>query len=115
MSTELDETTLKLISLTHFYAQANSYNEKIKRAVNRAESLTMRGVEESSIEDKLQFCSDAVEAITSVFTETTAQPIRVRHVLPPLDRDEVDFIKSIIFTNSEHPIDCKSAPKHDET
>jgi hypothetical protein len=69
MDPQLHKTTLGLISLINIYQRVSSENEKIKYATNCSQLFTKKGVETLSRKEKLQFCSDAVEAITSVVVE----------------------------------------------
>ena len=108
MKSQLHETTLKLISLIHFYKWLRSDNEKIRRAIDFSQSLITQGIKASSEETKLQFCSDAVEAITSVFIVSNMKNIKVKSVDTLLDREEIDFIHSLTCTDVRHSVEYKS-------
>ena len=105
MNAQLHETTLSLISLIHFYRRLSGGNEKIKCAIDLSQVLSIRGIEASSEETKLQFCSDAVEAITSVVNESKVKTIGAAHVVPLLDKEEIDFIQDLMFNDVRHNIE----------
>jgi hypothetical protein len=65
--------------------------------INLSQSLTIQGIEASSEETKQQFCSAAVEAITSVVIESKVKTIKVKNVVPLLDREEINFIQDLMF------------------
>jgi hypothetical protein len=70
MNSQLHETTLNLMSLLHFYKRSKNDNEKLRCAIDFSQSLKIHGIRASSEETKLQFCSDAVDAITSVIIKS---------------------------------------------
>jgi hypothetical protein len=41
----------------------------------------------------LEFCSDAVEAITSEVTKKKVKAFELNHVAKTLDKEEIDFIQ----------------------
>ena len=108
MNAQLHETTLSLVSLIHFYSQFNTDNEKIKYAIGSSQSLILQRIEASSEKSKLQFCSDAVEAIASVVNENKAKNGNVKNVDPILDKEEIDFIQGLTFNGVCHNVGCKS-------
>jgi hypothetical protein len=65
MNDQLNEVTSNLISLIYFYRRISNNNEKIKYVAESSKLLELMDSGESSIKEKLEFCSDAVEAITS--------------------------------------------------
>lgn len=100
MNSQLYETTLNLMSLIHFYKPTKSDNEKINYVIDFSQSLKTHGVRASSEETKLQFCSYAMEAITSVTLATVKSIVKnskVKNVEPLLDTEEIDFIKGLKF------------------
>jgi hypothetical protein len=99
MNSQLHETTLSLISLIHFYSRLNGGNEKIKCAINLSQVLTIKGMEAASDETKLQFCSDAVEAITSMMIESKVKTTKARPVVSLLDKEEINFIRDLMFND----------------
>jgi hypothetical protein len=105
MNSQLHETTLSLISLIHFYSRLSGGNEKIKCAINLSQVLTIKGMEASSEETKLQFCSDAVEAITSVVIESKVKTTKAGPVVSLLDKEEIDFIQDLMFNDVRHNIE----------
>ncbi|GAC30710.1 hypothetical protein [Brumicola pallidula] len=105
MHPQLHETTLNLISLIHFYRRAYSDNEKIKGAADYSLLLTMRGTGISSSQERLQFCSAAVEAITSLVVEGNVTTKKGKNVVSRLDREEIDFIQNMMFTDARHHTD----------
>ena len=108
MHPQLHETTLNLISLIHFYRRAYSDNVKLKGAGDLSLLLTMKGTGVSSSQEKLQFCSAAVEAITSAVTNGDCKTPKVENVVPLLDREEIDFIQNMIFTDAHHNVEYGS-------
>ena len=102
MHPQLHETTLNLISLIHFYRRAYSDNEKIKGALDFSLLLNMEGTGVSRSQEKLQFCSAAVEAITSAVTNGDCKTPKVENVVPLLDREEIDFIQNMMSTDVHH-------------
>ena len=97
MNSQLHQTTLNLISLIQFYQRVNADNEKLRCAMTFSQLLTMGGVEKSSEKEKLRFCSDAVEAISSAVVESKSKPIKTESIGPLLDRDELDFIQDMML------------------
>lgn len=108
MGPQLHETTLDLISLINFYQRTYSDNEKIKDAVDFSLLLTMQGTGGSSSQEKLQFCSAAVEAITSAVTDGNGKTPKVENVVPLLDREEIDFIQNMMSTDDHHNVEYES-------
>lgn len=102
MNAQLHETTLSLVSLINFYSRFNRNNEKIKYAIGSSQSLILQRIEASSEKSKLQFCSDAVEAITSVVIESKAKNSHVNNVELILDKEEIDFIQDLTFSGACH-------------
>lgn len=99
MNYKLHETTLSLISLIHFYRRLSSENKKIKYALGMSQLLTKRGIEATAEETMQQFCSDAVEAITSVVIESKVKTIKINNVAPLLDIEEINFIQDLMFND----------------
>nr|WP_297348081.1 hypothetical protein [uncultured Glaciecola sp.] len=91
---------MNLISLIHSYRRIGSDNEKITFAISCSQLLTMEGVGTSSAEEKLQFCSDAVEAIASVVAESRLKHVKTAHIASLLNRDEIDFIQDMMLNDS---------------
>ena len=108
MNPQLHETTLNLISLIYFYKQTGKNNEKINYVIDSSELLTMQSIEASSEETKQQFCSDAVEAITSVVTDSKAKSIDINNVESLLNKEEVDFIQDLTFNDVRQKFDSES-------
>ena len=102
MNKQLHQTTLNLMSLIQFYQRASGDNEKIKCAIEFSQSLTREGLEASGEKQKLQFCADAVEAITSVVAQRTSVDAKAQHTTPLLDRDEIDFIQDMLLSDVSH-------------
>jgi hypothetical protein len=73
---------------------------------NCSQSLIKRGIETVSRKEKLQFCSDAVEAITSVVVEKDIRrDIKINKsedIASRLDKEEIDFIQDITSTHGRH-------------
>jgi hypothetical protein len=105
MNSQLHETTLSLISLIHFYRQHGKDNEKISYAIDLSQSLSIQGIESSSEEAKLKLCSIAAEAITSIVIQSKVKTIKVKHVYPLLDTEEINFIQDLIFNDACHNIE----------
>jgi len=95
MKLTLSDTTIKLISLIHFY-RGVSDNDKLIRAMSSSNILTKGGVEKASKEAQLGFCLDAVDAIASIFVDNDARTIKRHQATEYLDREEIDFIQSVI-------------------
>ena len=108
MNTQLHETTLSLVSLIHFYSRFNRNNEKVRYALDSSQLFTIQRIEASSEETKIQFCSDAVEAIASVVIENKAKNNKVKNVDPILDKEEIDFIQGLSFNGVCYNVECKS-------
>jgi DNA-binding protein YbaB len=108
MNPQLHETTLSLISLIYFYKQISKNNEKINYAIDSSQLMTMQSIEASSEEKKQQFCSDAVEAITSVVIESHAKSIDINNVESLLNKEEVDFIQDLTFNDVRQKFDSES-------
>ncbi|PKI03578.1 hypothetical protein [Glaciecola sp. 33A] len=108
MDPQLHETTLNLISLIHFFRRTYSDNEKIKGAVDLSLLLTMEGTGVSSSQEKLQFCSAAVEAITSAVTDGHGKTPKGENIVPLLDTEEIDFIQNMMFTDGHHNVEYES-------
>ena len=108
MNPQLHETTLNLISLIYFYKQTGKNNEKINYVIDSSQLLTMQSIEASSEETKQQFCSDAVEAITSVVTDSKAKSIDINNVESLLNKEEVDFIQDLTFNDVRQKFDSES-------
>ncbi len=68
----------------------------------------MQRIEASSEKSKLQFCSDAVEAITSVVIESKVKNTKVKSVGTLLDREEIDFIQGLTFSDVHHHVEHKN-------
>jgi hypothetical protein len=103
MNTQLNEVTSSLISLVYDYQRISDDNEKIRYAVESSELLELVGNEESSTQEKLKFCSYAVEAITSEIMKNKAK-IELVDVVTPLDKEEVDFIQYMMFIDADSTI-----------
>jgi hypothetical protein len=108
MNAQLHETTLSLVSLINFYSQFNRDNEKIKYAIGSSQSLILQKIEASSEKSKLQFCSDAVEAIASVVIESKAKNSKVKNFGPILNKEEINFIQGLTFNGVCHNVECKT-------
>lgn len=102
MNKQLHQTTLNLMSLIQFYQRASGDNEKIRCAIEFSQSLAKEGLEASGEKQKLQFCADAVEAITSVVAQRTSEDAKAQHTTPLLDRDEIDFIQDMLLSDVSH-------------
>jgi hypothetical protein len=102
MNSQLHQTTLSLISLIHVYQRISGDNEKIRRAMTFSQLLKMDGAETSSEKEKLQFCSDAAEAITSVVNASSFNITKTTHLAPLLERDEIDFIQDMLLSDDCH-------------
>ena len=107
MDSQLHRTTLNLMSLIHFYKRSKNDNEKIRCAIDFSTSLKINGIRASSEQTKLQFCSDAVEAITSVIIKSKVKNINVKSAASLLDREEIDFIQSLNFSDVYHNVEYK--------
>jgi hypothetical protein len=59
---------------------------------------------ESSTKEKLEFCLDAVEAITSEVMKKKAKAFELDYVVKTLDKEEIDFIQYTMFNDSESRI-----------
>jgi hypothetical protein len=108
MNSQLHETTSSLISLLHFYRQHGKDNEKISHAIDLSQSLSIQGIESSSEEAKLKLCSIAVEAITSIVIQSKVKTIKVKHVYPLLDTEEIDFIQDLMSTDMRDNVEYQS-------
>lgn len=95
MKIRLHDTTLNLISLIHFYRRVSD-NNKLISAINKSQALTLKGVEQASTKDKLDFCLVAVEAITTIFVENNSEKDLKKQVHEHLDREEIDFILNVV-------------------
>tara|TARA_R110001583_G_scaffold58699_1_gene174786 strand:- start:463 stop:663 length:201 start_codon:yes stop_codon:yes gene_type:complete len=62
----------------------------------------MRGLETATTEEKLRFCSESVEAIASIVIKTNIRVIKVKHIEPLLNRNEIDFIHEMIQKEEGH-------------
>nr|WP_297348374.1 hypothetical protein [uncultured Glaciecola sp.] len=101
MNSQLHQTTLSLISLIQVYQQTSGDNEKIRCAVTYSKLLKQKGIETSSVKEKLRFCSEAVEAISSVVVESKFKLTKTESITPLLDRDEIDFIHEMMLSENE--------------
>jgi hypothetical protein len=79
--------------------------EKISYATNLSQSLSIQRIESSSEEAKLKLCSITAEAITSIVIKSKVKTIKVKHVYPLLDTEEIDFIQDLSFNNARHNIE----------
>jgi hypothetical protein len=112
------------MSLINFYKRSENENEneneneKIKCAIDFSQSLKIHGIRASSDETKLQFCSDAVEAITSVIIKSKVKNARLKNVKSKnikvknagslLNREEIDFIQNLNFSDVNHNVGPES-------
>lgn len=101
INAQLHKTTLTLISLIQFYRTVSGTNEKLMCAMKSSKLLMLEGGGLSSEMDKLQFCTEAVEAIATVVVENKSQPQSKRHTSTLLGRDEIDFINAIMLGDEE--------------
>ena len=101
MNSQLNEVTSNLISLICFYHRISNDNENIKYVAESSKLLELVGSAESSTKEKLEFCSDAVEAITLEVTKKKAKAFELNHVAKTLDKEEIDFIQYTMFNDSE--------------
>jgi hypothetical protein len=101
MNAQLNEVTSNLISLIYFYHRISNNNEKIKYVAESSKLLELMGSGESSTKEKLEFCSDAVEAITSEVTKKKAKGFELDYVAKTLDKEEIDFIQHTMCNDSE--------------
>jgi hypothetical protein len=104
MNDQLNEVTSNLISLIYFYRRISNNNEKIKYVAESSKLLELMDSGESSIKEKLEFCSDAVEAITSEVMKKKAKAFELDYVVKTLDKEEIDFIQYTMFNDSESRI-----------
>jgi hypothetical protein len=79
--------------------------EKISYATNLSQSLSIQRIESSSEEAKLKLCSITAEAIISIVIKSKVKTIKVKHVYPLLDTEEIDFIQDLSFNNARHNIE----------
>jgi hypothetical protein len=104
MNDQLNEVTSNLISLIYFYRRISNNNEKIKYVAESSKLLELMDSGESSTKEKLEFCSDAVEAITSEVMKKKAKAFELDYVVKTLDKEEIDFIQYTMFNESESRI-----------
>jgi hypothetical protein len=74
--------------------------------------LKMDGTEISSQKEKLQFCSNAAEVITSVVNASSFNITKTTHLAPLLERDAIDFIQDMLLSDDWHESEYES--KHVE-
>jgi hypothetical protein len=108
MNSQLHQTTLSLISLIQVYQRTSGDNEKIRCAVTFSKLLKLKGVGTSSVKEKLRFCSEAVEAISSVVVESKSKLLKTDSIAPPLDRDEIDFIHEMMLSDNKRENESES-------
>lgn len=101
MNTQLHKTTLTLISLIQFYRTISGTNEKLMCAMKSSKLLMLEGGRLSSEMDKLQFCTEAVEAIATVVAENKPKLHSPKYTSTLLDRDEIDFINAMMLGDEE--------------
>jgi hypothetical protein len=104
MNAQLNEVTSNLISLIYFYRRISNNNEKIKYVAECSKLLELMDSGESSTKEKLEFCLDAVEAITSEVMKKKAKVFELDYVVKTLDKEEIDFIQYTMFNDSESRI-----------
>lgn len=106
MNTEIDQITSNLVSLVRYYKRSIKDDEKSEYAAESSNLIGYDGFEKSSQKEKLQFCSEAIEAIASEvrFAVITGKfDFRNgKHITSPLEKMEIDFIQKTMFINDDN-------------
>jgi hypothetical protein len=105
MDTEIHQITSSLVSLVRYYKRSIKDDTKNEYAAESSSLIAHQGLEKSSQKEKLQFCSEAIQAISSEirFAVITGKIdyYEGEYITSPLEKMEIDFIQKAMFTNDD--------------
>lgn len=95
-SSYLDNQSAILISILDIYTEIGYSSPLFSKAEKVAKRILVEGIRESAAEDKIEFCTLAISALTqSVVDRINSDRSLDKSKRVYLDRDELDFINSL--------------------
>lgn len=92
----LDNQSAILISIIDIYTELGYASPLFLKAGKMATKMLIDGIRETSVEDKIEFCSLAISALTQNIVDKVNSDNSIRKSKRMvLDRDELDFISSL--------------------
>lgn len=92
----LDNQTAILISIIDIYTDLGYASPLFVKAEKMASKILVNGIREAVVEDKIEFCSLAISALTQNIIDRINSDGAVRSSKKiHLDREELDFINSL--------------------